>query len=532
MTICTARARLGRLTLAVLLTGTIDLNAALARDYPYGNSRRSENHTEPPPPGGYVTIEGLLKLITDEKLTSIEGVLERLPAELRNRYVLMYKSRSLQRATFAKPRVILFTGNAGFMLAFGSGDPELSGGDRIETIQFREGENRWEMREIAFRPGRPPVVSPVNPRKCLECHQSPARRDVDPRPNWEPYNLWPGAYASADGRLTSVFGFSSKDKKFGPDDAALFADQKQEGERLKQFDRFVKPNHPRYRTLGPFVENQTSAFTDLVVGSNDLRVARLAARTPDWDVYRPAFLDVFLCGAEHWATGSYQDVPSGAGKLVSTRWPQELRDFHAPLAAKIVRLEAVDYLPNVSQFVRVLFDSRGLDTSDWSTDFKSGGRLAFNDRFGTPSSPMDQFRNGIKEVYGLTETKGCDEAIGALDPGVGTASAWKANGRLERLVQDSRAHAAAPDRTVSRAALQAQCASCHVGAATDAPWIPFDDDLALKTALQKPGYPNGTLLDEIAHRLRDFAPSEEQMPPTGGTLPAERRRLVEYLQAL
>lgn len=146
-------------------------------------------------PAAYAfTFEDLRTLIESQNLTRIEDVVERLPEEYRQNYTLMHASRSLQEATPAFPRAILFGKNASLILAFG-GSPDLVGYDSLEVIQYRDQSHQFEFRRILFHEtsaGKRPEFSPANPTACLSCHTTRLR------PNWERYPDWPGAYGSFD----------------------------------------------------------------------------------------------------------------------------------------------------------------------------------------------------------------------------------------------------------------------------------------------------------------------------------------------
>ena len=147
-----------------------------------------------------MSIDRLLQIVASKNLRTVESVIAELPLKMKDSdYVLMYRSRSLQEATFAAPRAILYSESGRFVVTFNGGDPNLSGHDTLETIQYRDDSRTFEFREISFADGKKPAVSVLNPQKCLACHQSRHRQDIDPRPNWEPYFIWPGAYGSFDG---------------------------------------------------------------------------------------------------------------------------------------------------------------------------------------------------------------------------------------------------------------------------------------------------------------------------------------------
>src|SRR5437879_3129073 len=70
----------------------------------------------PPHTGGTLTYERLASVIRTKNLTSIEQVLAGLPEGFRDNYVLMYRSRSLQHASFNSPRVILAESDGSFVM--------------------------------------------------------------------------------------------------------------------------------------------------------------------------------------------------------------------------------------------------------------------------------------------------------------------------------------------------------------------------------------------------------------------------------
>jgi len=156
--------------------------------------------------GETLTYEDLLGLISAHDVRSIEDLLPLLPENYRSEYTLMHTSRSLQPSTFDSPRVIMTGPRATLVIAF-NGDPEAVRYNVLEIIQFREGgapadppnpstpPRGFEFREIVFSdldPPAPPVPSPANQPLCRFCHGNP-----DPRPNWEVYGEWPGAYGSS-----------------------------------------------------------------------------------------------------------------------------------------------------------------------------------------------------------------------------------------------------------------------------------------------------------------------------------------------
>jgi hypothetical protein len=169
-------------------------------------------------------------------------------------YLLSFRSRSLQSSTPESPRAILFNPAADFMASF-NGHTALRGSRNIEVIHFDEATEKFEFRELTFDLKNRPTVSEPNPQKCLECHQSFTRTDVDPRPNWEPYFMWPGFYGMTDGaplnsysQLTSV----EKDRLDPVLDTIILNEVNHEEEWYTLFWTLVAPVDARYALLDPY----------------------------------------------------------------------------------------------------------------------------------------------------------------------------------------------------------------------------------------------------------------------------------------
>ena len=476
-----------------------------------------------------VAFEDVERLARDSEVRSLEDLLSRLPSEFRERYALMHRSRSLQEASYQKPRAIMFEDDASLLAAFN--DPSMPGGNTLELIQFRESERRWEFREITFPESGRPIVSGPNPRKCLECHQSPSRVDADPRPNWEPYNKWPGAYGAISGMLNREVGYTDRENLLSQD-KRFVAEQPSQKPELEKFLAGAKVESPRYRTLGKFQEHLVVELTNAVIEKNDFRVARLMSEAPDWDVYKLFLVKSFLCRDEY-ATGKWDRI-GGRDLFLGADFPDELTPLHMPLAQPLaMNVRRMDLqIRGPAHLVDVFFEARGVDVSDWSTDFRSGGRFAFQDRFGTGSNPYAQFRSALEIVSGAPASF-CQRSQALAAEAV---RKWRATGRLREAARTgaARARELSEFRYGEPKRLLAKCASCHgaEGSDPDAPAIPFDDLTALRTKLAKTGYKRGRLLDEIALRVRDLASAGEQMPPTGNWSPESRTGLLAYLKSL
>jgi hypothetical protein len=215
--------------------------------------------------------------LDSQQFTSIEAFLAALTQDYRSSYALMYDSNSLQRATPLEPRVISYGTDASLILAFNSGDSTLGGSDTVELIQFNEPETKFEFYEISKSSLTGKLQLTSETTKCEACHRS------DPRPNWQPYDNWPGAYGSNDDMLAAV-----------PTEQTNFAD-------------FVKvaANNPRYATL---LNLSSSSSGDEVIGStpntalinriaqwNYMRAARLVRASQNYAAYKYAILGSADC---------------------------------------------------------------------------------------------------------------------------------------------------------------------------------------------------------------------------------------------
>lgn len=147
------------------------------------------------PPQSGLTLDMLQRKIDQSQLTTVNQVLNILPAEFRTQHVLIRDSQSLQKSEpptapgkVTKPRVIIY-GGRGLIAAFTH--PSLPGGDAIEFLQFLP-PSRWTTGEFKENRGLE-----KNPQKCMQCHGSPTRLI------WEAYSCWPQSYAGNDDELTS-----------------------------------------------------------------------------------------------------------------------------------------------------------------------------------------------------------------------------------------------------------------------------------------------------------------------------------------
>lgn len=176
-------------------------------------------------PAHALSVDDLRRQIETEKITSIEELVAKLPAEYLSNYTLAYHSQSLQEASWENPRAILFGHDAKLVLTF-NGDLEHSQYDTVELMQFRDDTQSFDLYSLRFENGTAQILE--NPRVCISCHGDPGQ------PLWSSYEYndqgavhWPGFYGSIH-------------------DAPL--NDKQEQKAFQQF-RVQAEHHPRYRYL-------------------------------------------------------------------------------------------------------------------------------------------------------------------------------------------------------------------------------------------------------------------------------------------
>lgn len=232
-------------------------------------------------------FENLSALIKKADIRSVEQLLPRLPKEFQKNYVLMKDSVSNQGATPENPRVIVFSNDAKLILAFTGDSEKAKDYSNLEIIQFREKTNSFEFRKVEFDKDKVANISEKNPERCLKCHQK------DPRPNWENYRFWPGAYGEKDDSLSPT-----------------------EEKQLTSF--FVDAlKHPRYQHLTNLKESfqmeldytnvkRTKGHHNIEFGRrvaqlNFRRIARLIRDLPNYEKIKYAVIGMLRCA--RWYSG-------------------------------------------------------------------------------------------------------------------------------------------------------------------------------------------------------------------------------------
>jgi hypothetical protein len=445
---------------------------------------------------------------------SVPEFLAALPESLRSHYVLMFRSRSPQTATYAAPRVILYGSDARNVVAF-DGSSET-----VDLMSFDEDEKSFVFREVTFptNASAPPsmVVSEGNPERCRACHGTP------PRPVWDTYPLWPGAYGEEAGSPPS--------------------DKEREG--YASFLR-SRADHPRYRSVVARQETSIEAaerryrggaalaanteFTELLSELNAKHIAAELRASPQFEPYRYDLLATISskCGdivewPRSWALGY------AAFLAESDRANAEQQQFKARRMER--RAEPAPSAGNeMMTRIRYLAETwLGVSTSSWTLALEKGTY-----DFTSAHPRATSFERGL-----FQEIAAPDQHAQQLYMYSGDASALC--GYLGQRAWSSRRSAvdgSPPANAVEQPALGAgdipalleRCAVCHergVG-----PLIPFRRPHELASRLVMPAGSHGSLLDEILFRLQPEA-GAGRMPLVFNPSQRDRANLVSYLAHL
>jgi hypothetical protein len=474
-------------------------------------------------------LSSLRALISERAITSVDGLLEALPEPLRAEYTLVFHSRSLQDASYANPRVLLFGDDATLVVTF-NGDPAARGFDAVETMEFDTSTESFRFQEIKFNgASAPPTFSDINPPRCSICHGSPAR------PVWDTPPSWPGVYGERYLR-----GLSAEEEK-----------------GIKEF-LAIQPTHLRYKLLvapdrfaerDTYVTSSSVAYNGRTTEPPNARLSSLLARLNTRAIMgrlvsSPAYAShryVLLAAAE----GDCGPLDEFYPHSLRAPLGVQLREYlasHARIdaqqdASKSRRLGATEPLPprstrpvDMGQLRFVVERGLGGSTDSWTLALESN---TFD--LAAPPGTWSVREALIKEVVTADRTLADLRQYRTFGPGDAYCRLLAERSRqalegwyVSRPVSvpvatrtDSGTREVATIETTVPPTIKL-CATCHTGEV--APQIPFGSPGDLAPRLGTGSYPHGRLLDEVLYRL-SAAAGNERMPR--GTLLAD-----EQVQAL
>jgi len=144
-------------------------------------------------------IEDYQRILSSPVVRTKQDFLNHLPKDALQKFTFITKSESLQRhgVTEMRPRVMRFRTDGKFVLTYTT-SADSKAPDTIEAIFFDDKTRKFNFVHTEFLSEdqiRDGVYSrtTLNPRSCQACHGG-----IDPRPNWNPYEIWPGTYGEVD----------------------------------------------------------------------------------------------------------------------------------------------------------------------------------------------------------------------------------------------------------------------------------------------------------------------------------------------
>ena len=167
---------------------------------------------------------------------------------------------------------------------------------------------------------------------------------------------------------------TSLEGKSEPQDAEILELQSHEEEFTANYLKHVAPTHPRYSRLGNFNADAPTELTDHFMVWDFMRVVRLMRA--EAEIY-PAYRSLL----ELTARCSFDDYLRG-NPFIQWAAVQPMRKYYHYADPSFV-----------SKMITDMFEPLGVDTSDWSMDFGTRGRLAFYERFGTPTQSPPLLRS-------------------------------------------------------------------------------------------------------------------------------------------
>jgi hypothetical protein len=485
----------------------------------------------------------LRQLLDSGRISTIEELIAAMPQDLRTHYALVFSSRSLQDASFANPRVILFGTTAQLIVTF-NGDASAHGYAAVETMEFDTHTNRFMFREITFSPGEGEgpagaTISEPNPARCVACHDRPAR------PIWDAPPSWPGVYGEryraglSPAEMTGMREFLS-----------------------------TRPTHPRYRHLlgaaafadretyvlgargvynGASIEPPNAQLSALLTALNMRSILSELAGAPAFSAHRYVLLATAgaNCGAleEFYPAAMRSAMNANFKEFAAMTARADHRQSDVKSLRRAGRGNQTRVLASPTELTALRFVvERGLSipTQHWTLALERGtydfsapdGTLtleqALFERLARSDSALfdlAQYRTFAPEdAYCKHLRRESRQALSTWY-GMGKTSAHQVNREVEEA-------AAAPleiDSLEAPPPLLERCTACH--STEVAPPLPFDDPGTLAPLLLGGHYPRGRLLDEILFRLTPQA-AADRMPRGIDISSIEQHQFEDYFLSL
>lgn len=132
-----------------------------------------------------MTIEGVMRFIEKNKISTITDLLNSLPVHFRNNFSLVEHTKGEGQSNLRFPRIVLFGSDGTFLMNI-STKPDDPKYDLLDCAELNEGSGIWEFSQFDFTDEQPKLHR--NPSSCVRCHGD------NPRPVWGTNMDWPGVF--------------------------------------------------------------------------------------------------------------------------------------------------------------------------------------------------------------------------------------------------------------------------------------------------------------------------------------------------
>jgi cytochrome c551/c552 len=484
-------------------------------------------------------------LVENKKIKSVEEFITVMPEKWKEKYTLVYSSRSIQGASYENPRVIIYSGNT--MFTFNGGESQL-GGNKIEAISFNESKNKYESMEITFNPGTNAIVE-HNPKSCIQCHQT------EIKPIWDSYRQWPGVY--------------------GGNDDFLFKELMQNQVDPKEKNGYLtylknKAKNSRYSKL-PDIKAETNNagdFTSFLGNKTFTQLANKIKETKELYPFRFAIQEIALCSEDE--NNKFDNNFPDSFQAQLATYPslkKEIEDFaENSLKDKDQRAKKIDpkfnqgkpsdriEFTNTASQIAFILKMAKIDLCDYS--------LALNEKLQNRSCVFNytsyrlESLSWILDKWGRVDERG--EEIPSKNNMTNNYNLYKDSiqKRCEWLQKKSRESLSEVNlnnlcftntlqenskelelnkqvniiaEKISSKKVFEKCLACHNPQIenTGVPYIAFSDDKDLAKQIND----NPKLKEKILKRIHENADKEIKMPPNNDLNNEERLEIKNYLKS-
>jgi len=144
-------------------------------------------HLNPEPKKGepLMTIDGIKAFIEQNNITTLTGLLNKLPAHFKNNFSLVEHTKGEGESNLKYPRIVLFGSDGTFLMNISTKPDDLKY-DLLDCAALNEVNGNWEFSQFDFTKEKPKLHR--NPTSCIRCHGD------NSRPVWGTNMDWPGVF--------------------------------------------------------------------------------------------------------------------------------------------------------------------------------------------------------------------------------------------------------------------------------------------------------------------------------------------------